>query len=118
MANSSHALNRKEEGRLPSKPMVNPKNAFDVGSSSQPHDTYHEQVKMVVTLRNGPEVGTRPEELKKDVREPTTNPKGFGVEMVSNGKEVTPPNSSSVLALAPHMCLKPIFPLVLKLPLP
>ena len=30
----TNALNKREEGRLPSQPMVNPKNTFDVGSDS------------------------------------------------------------------------------------
>ena len=61
---------------------------------------------MFVTLRNGHEVETRPEEPKKDARESTAIPKGSGVEGVFKGKEVTPPSSSSVPALAPPYVLK------------
>ena len=53
-------INRKKEGRLLSQPTVNPKTTFEARSSSQPNDTYHEQAKVVVTLRNGCEVETRP----------------------------------------------------------
>ena len=81
--------------------MVNPKNTFEVGSGLHPNDTYHEQAKMVVTLRNGGEVETRPVELKQGVREPSTNPMGSRADMVSKGKKVIPPISSSDPAVAP-----------------
>ena len=89
--------------------MVNPKNSFEVGSSSQPYDTYHEQVEMVVTLkngrevetRNGREVETRTKEPRKDASEFIANPKGSGTERISKGKEVTPPSSSTILVVAP-----------------
>ena len=72
----ANALNRREDGRLPSQPTVNPKNTFEVGSGSQPHDVYHEQANIVVTLRNGHEIETRPEEPKHNLRKPTTHPEG------------------------------------------
>ena len=90
MGQIANALIRREDGRLSSQLTVNPKNAFEVGSSSQPHDIYHEQAKVVVTLMNGREVETRPEEPKKDDRESTPNPKGSRVEKSSKKKEVNP----------------------------
>ena len=94
--------------------MVNPRNSFEVGGSSQPHDTYHEQEKMVVTLRNGCGVKTRPEEPKKDARESSAKPNGYGAERVSKGKEVTPPSSSFVSAVAPSCVPKAPFPTCLE----
>ena len=96
--------------------MVNPKNAFEVGSSLQPHGTYHEQTKMVVTLRNGRKVETRLEDPKKDVREPIANPNGSGAEMICKGNEVTPPSSSFVPAVVPPYVPKAHFPTCLDTP--
>ena len=114
----ANTLDRREEGCLPSQPTINPKNTFEVGSGSQPNDTYHEQAKMIVTLRNGREVETRPKEPKKDVQEPSTNPKGSGEEMVSKGKEVTPLRSSSVPTVAPPYVPKAPFLTCLDTPSP
>ena len=86
---------------MPSQPTVNPKNAFEVGSSSQAYDTYHGQAKMVVMLRNGCEIEARRKEPKKDEIESTSNPKGSRVERVSKGKDATLLSSSSVSAMAP-----------------
>ena len=73
---------------------------------------------MVVMLRDGCEVETRPEDPQKDAREPTANPKGSRAERVSKGNEVTPPSSSSVLAVAPPYVPKAPFPTCLDTPSP
>ncbi|XXG55304.1 hypothetical protein AAC387_Pa03g3002 [Persea americana] len=114
----ANALNRREEGRLPSQPTVNPKNTFEVGNGLQPKDTYHEQANIVVTLRNGHEIETRPKEPKHDLRQHTSHPKASRVELVSKGNEVTPPNSSSDPTMAPPYVPKAPFPTCLDTPSP
>lgn len=118
MGQIATALNKTEDGRLPSQPTINPKNTFEVGSRSQAHETYHEQAKVVVTLRNGREVETRPEEPKKDARESDPNPKGSRVEKSSKEKEVNPPPSSSIPAVASPYVPKAPFPTCLNTPSP
>ena len=118
MGQIATVVNRREEGHLPNQPTINPKDAFEVGSSSQPHDTYHEQAKVVVTLRNGREVEIRPEEPKKDVRESFLNTKGSRVEKSYKKKEVNPSTSSSVPVVAPSYVPKAPFPTCLETPLP
>ena len=48
----ANALTRREEGKLLSQPVANPKGQYRV-ENLQASDVYHEQAKIVVTLRNG-----------------------------------------------------------------
>ncbi|XP_058213682.1 uncharacterized protein LOC131325434 [Rhododendron vialii] len=74
MGQLANALSRREEGRLPSQPIGNPKGQYAM-ENAQVNDSYHEQAKAVVTLRNGRVLDTRPEGNKGTLEESVTNSK-------------------------------------------
>ena len=81
MGQLANALSRRDEGKLPSQSVANPKGQYEV------HDIHgHEQAKAIMTLRAGREIDTRPEEEKKDKKEE---------EKSSNNSKVVVSESSS-----------------------
>ncbi|XP_058192109.1 uncharacterized protein LOC131309504 [Rhododendron vialii] len=81
----ANALNHRDEGRLPSQPVANPRGMHHIDNSQG-----HEQAKLVVTLRNGRDVETRPEEVK--VKEKVSPPvaERSKVDKRSKEKEIDP----------------------------
>ncbi|GFY81028.1 hypothetical protein Acr_01g0008370 [Actinidia rufa] len=64
MGQLANALSRRDEGKLPSQSVANPKGQYEV------HDIHgHEQAKAIMTLRAGREIDTRPEDEKNDKKE-------------------------------------------------
>ena len=53
-------INRRDEGRLPSQPIANPKGVNSI-DENQPLGNHHEQVKSITTLRSGKAVDNRVE---------------------------------------------------------
>lgn len=115
MGQIANSLNRREEGRLPSQPVKNPKGQYEV-EHSQASDSYHEQAKAVITLRSGREVETRPEEDKVKEKSSPNKSKDSGDEKVPKRKKAIPPTSSS--PVEPSYSLKAPFPTCLNSPPP
>ncbi|XP_058217050.1 uncharacterized protein LOC131327950 [Rhododendron vialii] len=102
----ANALNRREEGRLPSQ-LVQPH-----GRQFLVHDSPPADAKVIMTLRNKREVETRPEKVKPKEHLAPSDPDDFGKES-SQSKDGTPlvtPASPTSVSAAPRchpMCLKP-----------
>ena len=72
MEQLAQTMGRRDEGKLPSQPVNNPRGQYGVESSNA-NDHYHEQPKAVTTLRNGKEVDNRVEREREEdiVRSPS-----------------------------------------------
>ncbi|GFS36317.1 hypothetical protein Acr_00g0045320 [Actinidia rufa] len=110
----ANALSRRDEGKLPSQSVANPKGQYEV------HDIHgHEQAKAIMTLRAGREIDTRPEEEKKAKKEEeksSNNSKVVVSESPSPKGDVSlPPTCAKELPTAPRVLRAP-FPACLTSP--
>ncbi|XP_058181269.1 uncharacterized protein LOC131299708 [Rhododendron vialii] len=88
----ANALNRREEGRLPSQPVQPPGEQFVI------HDPPPADAKVIMSLRNKREVETRPEKAKPKEHLAPSDPDNFGDESSQSKKgtlPVTPSPSTS-----------------------
>ncbi|XP_058219706.1 uncharacterized protein LOC131330222 [Rhododendron vialii] len=110
----ANALNHRDEGRLPSQPVANPRGMHHIDNSQG-----HEQAKLVVTLRNGRDVETRPEEVKAKEKVSPPVAERSKVDKRSKEKE-TDPVSTIVPGLSetPSYIPKAPFPTCLNAPSP
>ncbi|GFZ16752.1 hypothetical protein Acr_26g0000220 [Actinidia rufa] len=110
MGQLANALSRRDEGKLPSQSVANPKGQYEV------HDI---QAKAIMTLRAGHEIDTRPEEEKKDKKEEeksSNNSKVVVSESPSPKGDVSlPPTCAKELPTAPRVLRAP-FPACLTSP--
>jgi hypothetical protein len=58
----ANTLNRREEGKLPSQPVVNPKGHYMINEDA----SHHHQVQAITTLRSGRLVDNQVEEKKDE----------------------------------------------------
>ncbi|XP_058216378.1 uncharacterized protein LOC131327297 [Rhododendron vialii] len=110
----ANALNHRDEGKLPSQPVANPRGMHHIDNSQG-----HEQAKLVVTLRNGRDVETRPEKVKAKEKVSPPVAERSKVDKRSNEKETDPvstvvPRSSETPSYIP----KAPFPICLNAPSP
>ncbi|XP_058203029.1 uncharacterized protein LOC131317499 [Rhododendron vialii] len=110
----ANALNHRDEGRLPSQLVANPRGMHHIDNSQG-----HEQAKLVVTLRNGRDVETRPEEVKAKEKVSPPVAERSRVDKRSKEKETDPvsivvPGSSETPSYIP----KAPFPICLNAPSP
>lgn len=115
MGQIANSLSRREEGRLPSQTVSNPKGQYEV-EHAQASDTYHEQAKAAIILRSGRDVETRPKEDKAKEKPSPNKSKDSGNEKVSKSKEAIPPISSS--SAEPSYSPKAPFPTCINSPPP
>jgi hypothetical protein len=72
----ANALNRREEGKLPSQPVANPKGILVIDDSpSSSCNAPPEQVQSITTLRSGKIINSKVGEEKKESNEQSKNPK-------------------------------------------
>src|SRR4029450_1583902 len=72
----ANALNRREEGKLPSQPVANPKGILVIDDSpSSSCNAPQEQVQSITTLRSGKIINSRVGEEKRELSEQPKNPK-------------------------------------------
>ncbi|GFS44291.1 SH3 domain-containing protein [Actinidia rufa] len=114
MGQLANALSRRDEGKLPSQSVANPKGQYEV------HDIHgHEQAKAIMTLRAGREIDTRPEDEKNDKKEEeksSNNSKAVVSESPPPKGDVTlPPTCAKELPTAPRVLRAP-FPACLTSP--
>ncbi|GFS31989.1 hypothetical protein Acr_00g0020250 [Actinidia rufa] len=114
MGQLANVLSRRDEGKLPSQSVANPKGQYEV------HDIHgHEQAKAIMTLRAGREIDTRSEEEKKDKKEEeksSNNSKVVVSESPSPKGDVSlPPTCAKELPTAPRVLRAP-FPACLTSP--
>lgn len=102
-----NALNCREDNKLPSQPIANPKEVHQI--DSLPADP---QANIVLNLRNGRDVETR-------LEEETCNKKGSESEQILNGKEINPHvTPTSIPPAEPSYVPKVPFPTCLNAPSP
>ena len=80
-----------EKGKFPSQTQPNPRGVNELSSSSEPSPRMDE-VKAVITLRSGKEVGQLvPKPVEEDTREKETEPKKIEIKDDAVKKNTPPP---------------------------
>ena len=114
----ANALSRREEGKLPSQPVNNPKGQYSI-ENSQADAAYQEQAKAIVTLRDGRVIDTRPGVDEEKNGQSVSKSKDSRIEKINESKKDPPPSLSTSPnpVAAPHLPKAP-FPTCLDAPSP
>jgi hypothetical protein len=102
----ANTLNRREEGKLPSQPVVNPKGLYKVNETS-----HLEQIQAITTLRSGRVVDNHVEEKKEEqLGTPQTKHQDKGKLVINDMSSYDPISEIPYMPKAPYPeCLKASF---------
>jgi hypothetical protein len=98
MGQMANTLNRREEGKLPSQPVVNPKGLYMVNETS-----HLEQIQAITTLRSGRVVDNHVEEKKEEQLETTqTKHPDKGKQVINDTSLYDPISEEPYVPKAPY----------------
>jgi uncharacterized coiled-coil protein SlyX len=88
----ANTLNKREEGKLPSQPVVNPKGHYMVNEDT----SHHQQVQAITTLRSGRLVDNQVEEKKDEhIEASQTLQREKGKQVINDTSSSATPNSET-----------------------
>ena len=101
MGQLAQSVGRRDEGKLPSQPVNNPRGQYGVESSNA-NDHFQEQAKAITTLRSGKEVNYKVEYQKDDELVRSPNKGKAPVVNLSKG-DSSPPSPLMSVPMAPYV---------------